>query len=64
MKELIVEVKNVFGNELIYPQQPESVAEAVRKLTGKKTIDQSDLIQLKILGFNIVVKAPALPRVV
>jgi hypothetical protein len=59
-KVLRVEVRDVYGRELIYPREPEDVASAVRYLTGKETIDARDITRLEILGFDIEVMPRAL----
>ena len=43
--------KNVWGNDLIYIKD-EKEAEAMRKLTGRKTINASDIRTLEALGFD------------
>ena len=54
-KEIILEVKNVYGNELIYPSC--HIANALIKLKDKKTFNRSDLDVFKSLGMNITWKA-------
>lgn len=52
MEQIItIEKRNVYGNELIYIVS--NHAEAIRRLTGKKTIDQNDIATLEQLGFTI-----------
>jgi|TARA_Y100001938_G_C7750342_1_gene263612 hypothetical protein len=49
-KELIVEKKNVFGQELVYP-----VCENAKRfalLTGQKTLSSTSIIIIKRLGFT------------
>ena len=49
-KELIVEKKNVFGQELVYP-----ICENAKKfalLTGQKTLSSTSIIIIKRLGFT------------
>ena len=41
--------KNVYGNDLFYIADPKQ-AENIRKLTKRKTIDQSDMKALETLG--------------
>ena len=55
MKEIILEVKNVYGNELIYPSC--HIANALIKLKDKKTFNKNDLDVFKSLGMNITWKA-------
>ena len=54
-KEIILEVKNVYGNDLIYPSC--HIANALIKLKDKKTFNRSDLDVFKSLGMNITWKA-------
>ena len=54
-KEIKLEVKNVYGNELIYPSC--HIANALIKLKDKKTFNKSDLDVFKSLGMNITWKA-------
>ena len=54
-KEIILEVKNVYGNELIYPSC--HIANALIKLKDKKTFNKSDLDVFKALGLLITWKA-------
>jgi len=54
-KEIILEVKNVYGNDLIYPSC--HIANALIKLKDKKTFNKSDLDVFKSLGMNITWKA-------
>jgi|TARA_R100001443_G_scaffold40424_1_gene53853 hypothetical protein len=49
-KELIVEKKNVFGQELVYP-----ICENAKRfalLTGQKTLSSTSIIIIKRLGFT------------
>lgn len=41
--------KEVYGNTLLYVKDP-SFARMISKLTGKKTIDSSDILALEGLG--------------
>ena len=54
-KEIILEVKNVYGNDLIYPSC--HIANALIKLKDKKTFNKSDLDVFKSLGMDITWKA-------
>jgi len=54
-REIILEVKNVYGNDLIYPSC--HIANALIKLKDKKTFNKSDLDIFKSLGMNITWKA-------
>jgi len=51
MKEAIFQIKNVYGNDLIYPVN--ELAVRLTTLTGKKTVSNWDLDQLRFIG-NIV----------
>lgn len=53
MKQITVEVKNVYGNELIYPMQYQK---ELQVLTGCKTLTRSHLQALKVLGFTFTQK--------
>ena len=46
-----LELKNVYGNELIYIKD-EQAKDAVQTLTGKKTIDYQDINALESLGLT------------
>lgn len=46
-----VEVRNVYGNAMIYPAN--QAAELFAKLAGKKTLDRDDLKNIKALGFVV-----------
>jgi len=52
---IMVESRNVWGNELTYvmPENGET-AKAVRRLTGKKTIDNNDMESLRSLGHSFL----------
>ena len=55
-KEIMLEKRNVYGNDLIYPSC--HVANALIKLKGtRKTFDKSDIDVFKSLGMNITWKA-------
>ena len=54
-KEIILEVKNVYGNDLIYPSC--HIANALIKLKDKKTFNKSDLDVFKSLGLIVKWKA-------
>jgi hypothetical protein len=53
MKTMTVQIKNVYGNEMIYP-----VCEIAKKfalLTGKKTLSMNDIRTIKELGYSVEV---------
>ena len=57
-KEILVKIKTVYGNDLIYP-----VCENAKKfatLTNKKTLNKNELVYIKSLGFEVKVEAPVL----
>lgn len=45
--------KSVYGNDMLYIKD-EAIANVVRSLTGKKTIDATDIEALKKLGVSFV----------
>ena len=49
-----VEIKNVYGRELIYPINKS--AQLLAELAGKKTFDRKDMKIMKEIGFDILVK--------
>lgn len=51
MKTIQVTVKNVYGTEMVYPVC--ETAKIFTSLTGKKTFTDSDLTDIKRLGFNV-----------
>jgi hypothetical protein len=55
MNKAIFELKQVYGNETIYPVN--DVALIFASLTGKKTLNPSDLTKITQLGFEIEFKA-------
>jgi len=57
-KEIMLEVKNVYGNDLIYPSC--HVANALIKLKDKKTFNKNDLEVFKALGLIIKWKASSI----
>ena len=54
-KEIMLEVKNKYGRDLIYPSC--HIANALIKLKDKKTFKKSDLEVFKALGLIITWKA-------
>jgi len=47
----LVEVRSVFGNTTIYPANP--VAERFAAIAGKKTLNNTDLMNIQALGFVV-----------
>ena len=54
-KEIMLEKRNVYGNDLIYPSC--HVANALIKLKDKKTFNKNDLDVFKSLGLIVKWKA-------
>lgn len=52
--EILVEIKTVYGRELIYPLCDKALLLA--ELAGKKTLDRTDLAIIQRLGFQVNVK--------
>ena len=56
--KITVEIKNVYGKDLIYP-----VCEKAKKfalIADAKTLARVDISNIKYLGFEVVVQAPTL----
>jgi len=58
MARLIVEERNVYGNELIYPVC--ELSKELTELTGNKTITEDTKRKLKALGHTLVVEGKTL----
>lgn len=56
--QIVVEIKNVYGRELIYPVN--KTGQMLARLTGTKTFDQSHISVLKELGYSFIQKAKEL----
>ncbi len=56
--EILVCVRNVYGNELIYPVCEK--AKLFAKLAGRKTLSLADVQTIEALGFTVRVEAPKL----
>ena len=52
--EIIVNVKNVYGNELIYPVCFN--AKKFTSLTKNKTLNKKDIDIIKTLGYKVIVE--------
>ena len=50
---ITVQIKSVYGNEMIYPIC--NTAKLLADLTGKKTLTRSAIDQIKALGYTIEV---------
>lgn len=53
--EFIVSIRNVFGNERIYPISEPALL--IAKLMERKTFNKNDIEIIKKLGFSVSVKA-------
>ena len=58
MARLIVEERNVYGNELIYPVC--ELSKELTELTGNKTITEDTKRKLEELGHTLVVEGKTL----
>ena len=58
--EIIVMIKNVYGNELIYPVCDK--AKRFARLSGRKTLSPRDIEIIEELGFSVRVQAPTIGR--
>jgi len=60
MSQLItVEARQVYGKTVYYPACER--AHAFAKISGLKTLSEATLLEIQALGFEINLKAPALP---
>ena len=57
-KEIQVEIKNVYGNDLVYPVCKKAIL--FSKLTGKLTFNSADIKNIKALEYEVKVIAPCL----
>ena len=55
-RTIILETKNQYGRETLRVVSDSPYAKAVQTLTHKVTVDQPDILALKELGFEVVVK--------
>ena len=58
--EIVVMIKNVYGNELIYPVCDKAKRFAL--LSGRKTLSPRDIEIIEELGFSVRVQAPTIGR--
>jgi hypothetical protein len=49
--QILVEVKTVYGNELIYPRC--DISRTIAVLAKKKTFDRQDIENIKRIGFVV-----------
>ena len=52
MQDIKTQVKTAFGRSLHYVTDP-VYADALTRLTGKKTLNDLDIINLQMLGLNV-----------
>jgi len=57
-REVVVQLKNVYGNDLIYPVCGN--AKKFSALVGKKTFSRTEIAWIKDLGFEVRVEAQQL----
>ena len=51
---LIVDIRNVYGNELVYPIN--EIAKSFCQLTNSKTLNRSTIYIIKSMGYSIKVQ--------
>ena len=56
--KITVEIKNVYGNRLVYPACDQ--ARTFCSLVGSKTLTQHHLNEIKALGYSVEVQTPTL----
>ena len=56
MQTITIEIKSVYGRELFYPVCEN--AKRFAQLTKSKTLLESDLLTIQMMGFNIEIKKP------
>lgn len=59
MKNIEIQIKNHYGNQLHYVTDKE-LAETLSRLTGRKTLTLDDISNLKKLGFTFSVFQPTI----
>ena len=55
--QIIIEVKNNYGNEVFYPVNDQ--AKRLATIAGTKTLSPATLSNAKVMGFEINIKSPA-----
>jgi hypothetical protein len=55
-----ISIKNVYGNETVYPEC--ALARGFAAIAGTKTLTRAVLCQIEAMGFSLVVSAPVLSR--
>ena len=56
--QILVKIKNVYGNEMVYPVC--DTALTLASLTGKKTFSTQDIALIKTLGYQVNVEQKTL----
>lgn len=56
--EILVSVKNVYGNDLVYPMC--DTGRKLAQLAGKKTLTHREIEIIKALGYTLKVVTPTL----
>jgi predicted peroxiredoxin len=51
MKRIIVEIKNVYGNDMIYPINDD--AKIFASIAGTKTLTKDTVVKIKTLGYEV-----------
>lgn len=62
MTTIVLEARSVYGSVKLYPVGDAAQVNALRILTGKKTLDSSDVRALRALGLAVDVRGAALPE--
>jgi len=57
-KTLYVEIKSVYGKEMVYPACDKS--KTLARIAGTTTLTREVIAEIKSLGFDITVKTPVL----
>lgn len=57
-REMVVEVKNVYGKETIYPRC--EIAQVIAQIAGTKTLTRETIKLAKLLGFTVKVLTPVI----
>jgi len=56
--EIIVTIKNIYGNETIYPSCPKG--QTFAEIAGTKTLTPQTIKLIKALGYTVSVAGPAI----
>jgi hypothetical protein len=60
-KRIVVSVRTVYGNDVVYPACPDSAVFA--QIAGTRTLTADTLRRIERLGYRIEIEAPTLRRV-